>query len=295
MRITIVANKWWEVSPLVAVLQHVSTRQPDASASPNELRDAYQLGMGSSSIYGPRTIVRVGNANIEIWCIQDLMDPAENSSLTWEKARVLKRVVRDPKEEQIVIAFGTAANPLGSGKNGNVVIGTSVFVHDPYVTPPDPKKHWSHPLLNQLVTSSAASVVDQLPRNFVKEAERRFLVAPNGSACPPRVHLDSALVSLGVVNVTSSADYKWTDKQAYDKFKKVIGSGQAESLETTHGVVRLVLDMPFIYVSGIANAMGAFAEEVRPNPYSQSFVAAHNAAIALAWLIPELSGPIAEP
>ena len=45
---------------------------------------------------------------------------------------------------------------------------------------------------------------------------------------------------------------------------------------------------PFLYVSGFANAVGKFMEEVTPNEYGQNFVAAHNAAVALAWILPEL-------
>jgi hypothetical protein len=115
------------------------------------------------------------------------------------------------------------------------------------------------------------------------------LTAPNAAAAPARVKADGNLVSVGVVNVTNSADYAWADKQALGKLTEVTGSMCAESIETTHGVIRLVLGAPFLYVSGLANAVGLFQEQVAPNAYAQNFVAAHNAAIALAWLLPELA------
>jgi hypothetical protein len=96
-------------------------------------------------------------------------------------------------------------------------------------------------------------------------------------------------VAIGVVNVTNSDDYKWTDRQALNVFADSHADGSAESLETTHGVIRLCLGMPFLYVSGIANSVGQFQNHVGANPYSQNFVAAHNASIATAWLLPDLA------
>jgi hypothetical protein len=219
------------------------------------------------------------------------MDPTENSSSTWEKARVLGRVIRGD-QRPLVIAFGTAASPCGPGVNGNVIIGTDVFVHDPYETPPDPKRHWTHPRLNQLVQSEARPLVDGLPRQFVKKAEKRLLTPPNSAAAPPRISADSELISVGVVNVTNSADYVWTDKQALARFSELASLERAGSLETTHGLIRLALDLPFIYVSGISNAVGMFPEHVGRSQYSQTFSAAHNAAISLAWLLPELAAAL---
>lgn len=287
MKLIIVANKWWEAAPLVAALQHVNSRQRDLGAVPGEFADASQPGPGRSSAPAPRVVMHCGDATIEVWCIQDLMDPDENSSLTWEKARVLRRVLRGA-DPNAIIAFGTAASPTGSGRNGNVVIGTSVFVHDPYQEPPNKQKHWTSPLLNQVVRSDIQAAFDKIPRQFVTEAEKRLLRPPNAAATPPHISADSTLVSVGVVNVTNSAHYAWTDQQALAKFQEVTGSANAESLETTHGVIRLELGSRFLYVSGIANAVGKFGEQVSPNAYSQNFVAAHNAAIAVGWLMPSL-------
>jgi hypothetical protein len=289
MNIIVVANKWWEAAPLVAVLQHINPQQQPLSAAPRELRDACQLGPGGASVPAPRLIARCNGVNIEVWCIQDLMDAAENSSLTWEKARVLPRINRGESETSLVVAFGTAACPVRSGHNGNVVIGTSIFVHDPYEKPPNPQKHWTHAQLNEVVTSDFQRLFDQLPTQFASDAEKRFLLAPNAPATPPSIHLDSQLISVGVVNVIKSADYPWADKRALEKFKDITKSTSTESLETTHGVIRLVLGARFLYISGLANAVGEFEQQVSRSPYSQNFVAAHNAAVALAWLIPALA------
>ena len=44
----------------------------------------------------------------------------------------------------------------------------------------------------------------------------------------------------------------------------------------------------FLFVSGMANRVGYFNMEVAPRSYAQSFVAGHNAAVALAWIMPLL-------
>ena len=83
--------------------------------------------------------------------------------------------------------------------------------------------------------------------------------------------------------------YAKADKETLQAFAKIAGSLLPGSMETTHGMIRMVADVPFIYVSGFANAVGKYPEEVTPNEYAQNFVAAHNAAIGLVWLLPEVA------
>jgi hypothetical protein len=288
MRLCIVANKWWEAAPLVAALQHVNVGQDELSAAPTAIYHTGQPCAGGSFRPAPRLIARCNGADVEVWCVQDLMDLSENSSLTWEKARVLPRILTGDGEQVVVVAFGTAASPSGAGHDGNVVIGTSVFVHDPFENNEFGEKRWAHPQMNQIVASDLQNVFDCLSSEYIAEAERRLLTPVHGAAAPPRVFAGSGLISVGVVNVTDSADYSWTDENALRCFREVAKAAVTESLETTHGVVRLLLGSRFLYVSGIANAVGRFAEEVKGNPYRQNFVASHNAAVATAWLLPEL-------
>ena len=44
----------------------------------------------------------------------------------------------------------------------------------------------------------------------------------------------------------------------------------------------------FLFVSAIANRLGYFNMEAAPRNYAQDFAVAHNAAVALAWLLPSL-------
>jgi hypothetical protein len=59
-------------------------------------------------------------------------------------------------------------------------------------------------------------------------------------------------------------------------------------METTHGIIRELSDpAPFLFVSGITDTVPYFDMQVTPRLYPQNFVAAHNAGVALAWLLPE--------
>lgn len=50
-------------------------------------------------------------------------------------------------------------------------------------------------------------------------------------------------------------------------------------------VIRFVLGYPFVFVSALANGVGKYGKEVSPRNYAQNFAAAHNAAVALAWVV----------
>src|SRR5262249_18847333 len=135
--IVIIANKWWEVAPLVAVLQHTD-------ASPNALLYvAGPLGGGPSPPL-PRVTLTCGQRRVAVCCVQDLMDPAENPSLTWEKARVLERLRASYEPPRIMVALGTAAFPGEEARNGCVTVMSRYFVHDPFPDAGKPK-HWCPP------------------------------------------------------------------------------------------------------------------------------------------------------
>jgi hypothetical protein len=286
--IVIVANKWWEVAPLIAAVQN-----PDAI--PATFAPASVAGASGPAGPHPRLVTHCSGRSLEVWCIQDFMDPSLSESLTWEKARVLPRILGGPVTPRLVIGLGTAACPAGSGNNGSVVVGSSVFVHDPYAEPrpdshpPDPAMHWRHDELDRVIPSSAEPLLAHVGSDVRGEVEKRLLRPPSGAASPPQMSVGPNLVGLGVVNVTDYHDYTWTDDEAMKRFAALGTDGVAASLETTHGVIRLVLDRPFVFVSGFANAVGKYGDEVSPRKYAQNLAAANNAAVAAAWMVHALA------
>jgi hypothetical protein len=282
--IVIVANKWWEVAPFLAVLQHTD------ATPPTFLIIGHQ---GESGPAGPRPrlVAQCFGRSLEAWCIQDLtvMDPGESESLTWEKARVLPRILQGKLQPKLVVSLGTAPCPSGSGFNGNVIVGSSVFVHDPYDHPPLPGKHWRHAKLDQVVTSPAEQLLSLVTAEVCAEVGKRLLQPPNAAAAPPKFTAGADLTDLSVVNVTNRDDNVWTDRRALERFSSSTSGLVPASLETTHGVIRLVLDQPFLFVSGLANAVGKYAQEVLQRQYTQNFAAAHNAGVAIAWVVSTLA------
>jgi hypothetical protein len=54
-------------------------------------------------------------------------------------------------------------------------------------------------------------------------------------------------------------------------------------------VIRSASNAPFLYVSGYVNGVGQFQQQTAKNTYAQNFAGAHNAGVALAWLLDELA------
>jgi hypothetical protein len=307
-KIAIAANKWWEADPLCAVLQHEEARPREFSnlefrRYPKDRTRARGRGdkpramWPADSAQEARLSFEVGNCSVEVWCIEELMNPESNGSSSAEKNRVLEYAL-ERSNPDLVIAFGTAGSAENVSINGSVVIGTRVFIHNP---PSRSRGGWDPGKHGDEVIKSAFETGDrQIGRVFTDtsrfNAEVRMLRSPLHPAETPVICVGDGFVSVGVVNITNYDDYAWADRQAISKFEEhniKAPSGQVGCIETTHGLIRCMrMDTPFIYVSGIADMEGLFAYHVTPRKYAQNFVAAHNAAVALAWMLPDVAGSL---
>ena len=233
-RIVIVANKGFEADPLVQVLlsERGSPREQDlgdvAWDSYPRLRKKEQRKRANTP---PSTtpLIRIAIprggapfASTEEWCIEDMMDPTTHSSNTAEKARVLGGLFSDQSSIDFVIAFGTAATPNPRPFNGSVVVGSQVFVHDPYAKQAKRDGLWTPPRVDEVIEPN-------VPKNFFREldedarypAEGRFLLPPINPAQPPRIIVGHPFVSVGVVNVNERYDeYAWADPEALSEFQQ---------------------------------------------------------------------------
>lgn len=295
-RILVVANKWWEADPLCAVLIHDRAR-PKSFADftfqgypahraikppPNAPRPADPPAT-------PRLTFNCNGDRVEVWCIEELMNPAESSSSSLEKARVLPSAFAYGPTPALVVAFGTAGIREGVHANGSAVIGRRVFIHDPLRGAASRQGLWTPPMPDQLLESALpANKLGQFDERGRYAAEARFLTPPIDSAAPPLVLVGNGLASLGVVNITNYDDYTWADQSAVNAFAAAKAPAQIGSIETTHGIIFSASTAPFVYVSGITDTEGLFDFQVPPRLYAQNTVAAHNAAIALAWMLPSV-------
>jgi hypothetical protein len=286
-RVLVFVNKVWEAAPLVCVLRN-------AKAIPNNFPTETQaqpisvpLIAGGTKNVSPRLVFSGNNSLIEIWCIQDLMDSSANSSSSEEKARVIPVVVQNTAS--MVISVGTGAFFDDRSFNGCVVVGSNVFVHNPYSQSPNPASNWVNANFDSLVSTNPISAADQLGQGLRPMLESRLLRCILNAENIPVLLASKDYVAVSTVNVTDYAAYVWADSESLAAKKQKGIRQPTGSVETTHGVVRLSTDAPFLFISGIANRVGYFNSENAPRDYAQNFVAAHNAAIATAWLISVLA------
>jgi hypothetical protein len=227
-------------------------------------------------------------ATVEVWCLEELMNPAENPSSAAEKARVLPAAFASGAAPDLVIAFGTAGSREELRINGCVVVGRRVFIHDPYASQTDRREMWTPPRVDTVIESGLpASVFQDISPESQHSAEARFLSPPVAPAKPLLLLAGNGFISIGHVNCTNYDDYAWAPYCAVESFNNNASRlGEIGSIESTHGLIRLASDAPFLYVSGIAARVRSFNIQVTPRVYAQNTVAAHNAAVALAWLLP---------
>lgn len=292
-RILIIANKTWEVDPLLGIMGSDYGRPlPFPGAIPPP-RTTVGMSDGSSKTVPARMALASATAVCEVWCIKDLMDPAKSSSSSEEKARVLPSIAAAGSPPDMVVAFGTATIAEANSFNGSVVVGSRAFVHNPYAVPANPQSNWIPASTDKVIEEDDSSVskriISTLDRELRAFVESRFLVPPINPGHPPMLLPSASSVALSNVNVTNADNYVWADPQAIRAFMQAPGNSTIGSVETTHGVIRLVVPSPqFLFFSGIANRLGYFNMEVAPRLYAQNFVASHNAGVALASVIPAL-------
>jgi hypothetical protein len=218
------------------------------------------------------------------------MNPAENPSSAAEKARVLPAAIAAGPTPNLVIAFGTAGSRQGLHINGCAVVGRRIFIHDAYKAATDRAGMWTPPKEDMVIESDLpVGVIQGISSESKHSAEARLLPPPIDPANPLLVMVGDGFISIGHVNCTNYDEYAWSPQRAVESFNDhASGLGEIGCVESTHGLIRLVSEAPFLYVSGICDPVGLFNYQVTPRVYAQNTVASHNAAIALAWLLPDL-------
>lgn len=289
-RLLVIANKWFEADPLMGVLANAAARPPEIQGLGSVVWPRRAQTTLTDIIVRPRMATIVLDWIVEVWCIQDLMNPFLSYSNTAEKARVLPAIIAYGKQPDVVLAFGTAATPGKASSNGCVTSGLRAFLHNPYKDKPNVASNWQVPSLMDRILPST------LPEEFfstlalntrvLEEIGRRLLAEIHNPAKQIGFIHNPTGVAVSSVNVVNPADFDWTDSETITA-AKAAAAAPIISVETTHGVIRALSDAAFIFVSGITDRVGHFADE-DGGSYAQNFVAAHNAAIAASWILPEL-------
>ena len=86
--------------------------------------------------------------------------------------------------------------------------------------------------------------------------------------------------------MTDYTEYNWVDHEAIAQYRGIEKRLPINSIETTHGVIKLSTDKPIIFVSAITDKLGNFDAEVTA---TQNYVASFNAGIVIGQLILSLN------
>src|SRR5262249_28338981 len=188
--------------------------------------------------------------------------------------------------------------PATATENGSVVVGSRVFLHDARPAGDNPDSNWKESPFDVVLESSldpaAFQRITTIETSPVPTVLDRFIVEPLFPASYGNLIARQDYVALSTINETDYARYKVADQSTLSAFAERENITLARSVETTHGLVRVLSKSKFLFVSGITDRAGRFAEEVSPRAYAQNTAAAHNAAIVLAWMLPRIDAEFAE-
>jgi hypothetical protein len=294
-RVLVVANKWWECDPIMNMLLGGYANSASDTGWPGFLNHPHRRpdkNNPSTELTWPvpRAIFTLSNIAVEVWCISDLLEHLaggpEYQSSSERKIEQLPRIFVGQKPD-LVVAIGTAAFPGETSENGNVVAGTNVFLHN--ADPKNPYSNWTGRPFDTVIDSALNRAAFASITSMDSAELDRFLVPPLNQAGTRKLIAGWDYVALGTINVTDPQRYAAADKETRDAYEIRNDPELAKSLETTHGLIRVQSEAPFIFVSGIANRVGHFADEVKPRPYVQNTTAAHNAGVVLAGMIPRIN------
>lgn len=247
-------------------------------------------------VHIPRLVYEFDGDIVEVWCLEDQMNPKVSGSSTHEKVRVLPEILLKSGEPDLVIAFGTAGSP-DPNKNGGVSCGPSFYLHDGRdPTNPDP---WDGAIEGERYVGRLleSDVPDEVFGLFTEEdratIRRLFLSVPLYPASNPNFDCDKNNLGVGDINIIDYGLYKTEDFKSVDDAKEHVPKDKKiVSVETTHGVIAAstigYTKSPTLFISAISDQVGKFDEQVSPKPEAQNFTAAFNGGIVTAWILPKL-------
>jgi hypothetical protein len=317
-RVIIVVNKYWECDPVCWVLtnKYINERcNIDLKNIQTEENITYPsygpVKASSATNTKPRILFQTESRIIEIWCISDLLSNSADDlqSSSEEKMKLLPIIYNYSStgvklEIELVVAVGTSSSgpslPINQkfktdNINGSVIIGSNVFMHNGWDD--SSKSNYKCDCWSKILKSSSTDFIEKLQQTNFSSIEELLLSPPiNPSPINQHIYVNKDYIALGDVNVTDYTKYNEKDKETGDDFtSKYMGSINGVSLETTHCLIYLAgknynnnNPLPFMFVSGVVDRFTMFADDVNPKVYAQNVTGAHNAGVAVAYIISKL-------
>jgi hypothetical protein len=307
LRITVIANTYYEGDGLMTVLYERWARNPKLGVPGDMIwpRPVADIKANPPVQVDPRPRCRIitqaqtnnATAVVEIWCLDDLMDKNINHGDSQNKQTAMAAIKTYAPPGGVaaspdgVVAFGTAAFPDIVPYDGCATVGGTIFVRDASMDGIGTHSNWSWDHMNMLVPSK---MPDKFFKNVLADSQTvliinsEMLTVPVNPASKPRLILAADGVAVSSVNIPSGTPYALVDQKTVSAAQQ-LGATNITSVETTHGVIRAQwpVDTPFIYVTAICNRIGHFPDEAQGN-YPQELASIHNAGIALNHILPHL-------
>lgn len=317
-RTLVIVNKYWECDPVCWVLtnKYINDQCSINLNEPQSLRFITYPSYGpvkpvTADATEPRMIFETDTRIFEIWCISDLLSnsPADLQSSSEEKMNLLPIIFNYSNNGQVldvelVVAVGTASsgpseaiNPYfkTDNINGSVVVGSKVFMHNGW--DPTSKSNFQCDCWGEIMESGSTSFIEYLQKVDLTQYEQLLLCPPtNPSPLGQHFYINEEYIALGDVNVTDYTLYTQKDTETGKEFfANYPGNVNGVSLETTHCLIYLSAkdfnnnqNPPFIFVSGVVDRFTMFNTDVNPKVYAQNVSGAHNAGVAVAYIIQQL-------
>jgi hypothetical protein len=285
MRIAVIANKNWEVEPLLHAL---SLRKifPSFDYPIKENTPTSQ----NVKISTCRRHFKADRHDVTVHCIQDYIgDDKYESSSRYKYDTALPQLF-DGLNADLYIAFGTAGFPRSAQVNGCVAVGSSFYVYNAKRDNPDSDLDFGSEGKLLVDTNGIIRPHLQLIEREKNNIASLFLLPPENPCPRPKVFSDKANIALSVINITNYADYVWADRAGLDKFagERFAKDYKMSSIETTHGLIRLYANKPVMWVSAITDREGYFDLEVTP---LQNDICSVNAGILVGKFLESIPIP----
>jgi len=290
-KVKIIVNKTWETAAVVEAMTNSQFAAKDLPAP--VFRDsppAYTRG----AVHIPRLVFELDDVAVEVWCLEDQMDPAVSGSSTSEKVRVLEEICDSVDDVQLIVPVGTAGS-IVQGFNGCVMVGGQFYNHAGQ--DPSNRNPWSGEIkgenyMDRVIDGCAGALAESLapPAHLTK----KFLSPPRHAAATELVRVDCRSIAVSDVNIIDYRQYTSQDPLAVAAAERHANGAPLATIETTHGVIAAAAcayapNANYLFVSAITDSLRTFDVDVGPQPEAQDFSAAFNAGVYLGNVLVPLA------
>ncbi len=221
------------------------------------------------------------DVKIEMFCLQDYIKKDYFETNSKQKFKVLNKIFKN--DFDLTISIGTGTSNYSDICNGSVLIGGHTCIYNPYKN-----KSKNNLILNDdCINIIKSSTIERLKIDDEKceLILNNILQCPNVGGKRKCFKVSKSIVGLSVINIINFDDYSWADFDAINVFNEYNKNLEELSLDTTHGLVRLVTNKEFLFINGITNRLGKYKMDFEPSFYTQGYVAAYNCGTVFNHLL----------